>query len=338
MKTQVKERTQTKTIAEVIADLREWNEVHNPYDRSSRLNHWQFVTQDSADKDTEAVLVPLANKLEVNPNSDLMILQPHALGQYLNRLDYPQRFYKRVPDKLNILNLNWLVQNAGYDKDVLLRVQDDNRVRAVMSNVFEPFDALEVMEIAEPYLHGGIVRWYYDDQLTFHLSVSWSNQAEEIAKGDIVERGVHISDSPVGLRRVFIAGYTHRLICKNGAIAKDSGDSFSFRHVGDHDRMRGNVVKALESAKLETERILVQFKNAVNIKIDEPFVYLENLTKERDLTQEQFKAMMNSLVGEPQKGNLFGISQSISAAAQQFDGEQAFDMQRLSVDVTNRAN
>jgi hypothetical protein len=324
-----------KQVVEVINELKEWERVHTPYDRTTRLNLFQFVIEEG----TGGKLVPLSTGLEKQETEAIQMpnlnLSDHAFGQYLNRLGYPAQLFKRLPGKLNIMNLNWLSQFGGYDKDVLVRVQDNSIARALMSKVYQPFDTLELLELAEPFMEGAVVRWHYDDKMTFHLSVSFPNYAEEIRKGDIIERGFHVSNSEVGIRSVRVAGYTHRLVCTNGAISRGEGDSFNFRHTGDHDQMRDMIRTAIEASKLETERIIAQFKNALNVKVEEPFDFLQKTFKENNLTVEQFRASLNELMGSQDKDNLFGISQSISGAAKGFEGEKSYEMQRLSVEITD---
>jgi len=63
---------------------------------------------------------------------------------------------------------------------------------------------------------------------------------------------------------------------------------------------------------------------------------LEKQFKERNLTQEQFKAALDALIGEPEKDNLFGISQAVSAAAQRFQGEQSYELQRAAVQISGQ--
>ena len=338
------ERTTAKNavpVREVIEGLRTWQTTHSPFDRATRLNLFQFVIEEGKG----GALVPLGSggsmvggeiSLGTLVQLPAITMKPHALKQYLTRLEYPPKLYERLPAKLNIFNLNWLQQHGGYEKGVQFRVQDGNEMRALMSQYYQPMDTLEVLTMAEPLLADGLVRWYFDDDLTFHMSVSFPSTATELKVGDVVEQGIHFSNSEVGVRSVTIAAYVYRLRCKNGAIGGGDGDVFRFRHVGSGDRLREMVTAAIESTKLEATRILAQFKDALTVAIDQPFEYLEKQFKERNLTQEQLKASLDALMGEPEKGNLFGISQSVSAAAQRFEGEQSYELQRAAVQISGQ--
>ncbi len=327
-----RDNSNSPTVTEVVAGLRQWEAEHGPYDRTTRLNLFQFVVEEG----TGGALMPLGNHLQEGTGLPTIYLRPNAMSQYLTRLQYPQGLYKRLPSKLNILNINWLVQSGTFDREALIRLQDDNQARALMTELYQPVDNLELLEMIEPYLGDGNVRWHYDDELTFHMSISFPQYAEEIKVGDVVERGLHISNSEVGLRSVTIAGYLYRLVCSNGMISgRGGGDSFRFRHVGDSDKLRDKIRDAVESTKLEVERVIAQFKNAMTVKIEEPFQFLEEVAKDKDLSQEEFKAILNSLMEAPEeKDNLFAVANAISNAANVFDGERSYELQRVAVAVT----
>lgn len=322
---------QRKTVTEVLEGLRSWQTAHGPMDRSTRLNLFQFMMEEGK----EGMLVPLAGPDSVQ-NLPAIYMKPHALEQYLGRLQYPAKLYRTFPDKLNVLNLNYLVQHGAYDKPALIRIQDGDQARAVMSEDFSPLDTLDVLTIAEPLLKDGLVRWHFDDEMTFHISVSFPSTQTELKVGDIVEQGIHFSNSEVGVRSVTIAAFVYRLKCLNGAIGGGDGDVFRFRHVGNGDRLREAVTAAIESTKLTATRIIAEFQDALNVQISQPFVFLEQAFKQRNLTQEQLKATMDALMNEPEKGNLFGISQSVTAAAKKFEGEKRYEMQRAGVQIAGQ--
>lgn len=315
-----------KQFGDIVSSLAEWEQEHQPFDRTTRLPLFQFTTIEPGNS---GALVPFSNSLADVPEKTLH-LSDYALGQMLTRVIYPRHLYNRLPAKLNLLNINWLTQNGAYDKDTLFRMQDGDQVRAILSNRYEPFDHVELFQMLEPYCQDGIIRWNHKDDMTLHVSISWPSTQEEIRKGDIVEQGIHISNSEVGARSVTVSGYVYRLICSNGAIGGGGGDSFRFRHTGDSSRIRDAVESAIQSTKLEATKITAMFKRAIEQKIDDPFNRIEQLAKENNLTQDQFKKSLDAFMMEPED-NAFGVSQAFSAAAHQFTGEASYDLQRVSV-------
>lgn len=45
-----------KQIVEVINELKEWEKVHTPYDRTTRLNLFQFVIEEGDRRETCTVI------------------------------------------------------------------------------------------------------------------------------------------------------------------------------------------------------------------------------------------------------------------------------------------
>lgn len=243
--------------------------------------------------------------------------------------------YRRLPAQNVFADINYLIQNGG-KQTVTLRKQDTSLVRAVMSGKYTPFDTLEFLKVIYDYIPSNSkVRWSWDDEMTFHLSLTFPNTAVEIKKGDIVEQGIHLSNSEVGLRSTMIAGYAFNCICSNGAIAGGENDFFRFRHTGDSDRMRDNVKSAVERVMNDSSGIIAKFKDALNVMVEKPIDLLTKVFSDEGLTQDMLKATLNNYVtgARDNANNLYGVSQAINYTAHQFEGEQSFDLQRLAVKV-----
>jgi hypothetical protein len=230
--------------------------------------------------------------------------------------------------------INYLIQHGAYDKDAMFRLQDNDQMRAFMSGSFEPVDNLELLTMLEPYVGNGVLRWEYTDELTTHLSISFPSKSTQIKVGDIVEQGIHISNSEVGVRSVTIAGFVYRLKCKNGAIGGGDGDSFRFRHVGDRDRIRQAIEAAIQSVRNEALKITEGFKEALKKRISDPADQIEKIcANEKDMTQEMFKKIIDAYAEGKEGKTMFGVSQAFSRAAQDYKGEDSFMLQKISVKV-----
>jgi hypothetical protein len=280
---------------------------------------------------TGGALVPLSKDLK----TPALYLNQNAHRQLLQKLDFDKRTFDHMSDvpKLPVLNLNHFIQNVRGDREVCLRMQDGNMVRAVVSPDYQPFDRLDLVSILEPFTDDAVVRWHSDDDLNFHLSVSFPKTATEIRVGDVVEHGIHVAVSEVGLRSAQVAGFLYRLRCSNGMIGGGDGGFFRFRHTGDGDRMRDAVKAAIATVKMESEKITAQFKLSLGVAVNDPAGMLAKVVKEKNLTQEQFKASLNALLGDSDAHTLFGVSNALSGAAHNFEGEKSFELQRASVDV-----
>jgi len=325
------------TLQEVVEEKADWVRVHTPEDKSTILGLFQFVVNEGSG----GALVPLDRRLSI-PAVDL---RPHAMDQLLNRLDYNKRLFGRLPGKLNLLALNWLIQNEK-ERQALLRIQDGNQCRALLSGQYEAFDTLQLLQELVPLCGGAKVRVAYDDDLTFHLSLTFPDTATELVhpdgeharRNDIIEQGIHISNSEVGLRSVTVAGYVYRLICSNGLISYGNGEGgmFRFRHTGDSDNLRDRVRSAVESTFLDAQKITAQFQNALNIAISDPATRLQQVVEDNNLSKEDYKAMLDRFMEEPEQ-NLFGVVNAITAAARDEEGEKAYELQRIAAKTLSRS-
>lgn len=320
-----------RTFTQVLEDTRRWDKEHDPYDRATKLDLFQFIVE--AGKG--GALVPLSGERKVQKLPTLYF-KPHALDQLIARIGYDKKVAERLPDALNLQVVNWLIQNPreGQGNDVMMRIQDQDQMRAMMSGRFEPFDNLELLNLLAPFCKDSTLRWEFNDDLTFHLSLTFPKTRTEIKKGDIAESGLHISNSEVGCRSITIAAYVYRYVCSNGAIGGNSGgDVFRFRHIGDGDRIRGAVEAAIHSIHNEALKIKDQFKEALTKRIKDPAAEIEKICNNEQMTQEKFRAVLNSYVAGKEGKTLFGVSQAFSAAAHDYQGEDSYELQKLSAKV-----
>lgn len=138
------------------------------------------------------------------------------------------------------------------------------------------------------------------------------------------------------MRSVTVAGYTFTLGCLNGAIHKATGDFFRIRHTGDKDKLRDNVKSAVEWVFAESDGIIAKFKKALDMRITSPVDYLRDMSRKHNLTQEQFKAMLDDMVGINVRGGeptLYDMSQLVSLSAKRWEGDRRFEMATVSTDI-----
>ena len=330
---------QNRPFSQVLSDQRQWVVDHAPFDTVVKLPLMQFMTI-AADQSTPAAaaLVPFKDAQIQSNHPNQYEMTEYAMKQLLSRLKYDRdlfnKFAKVGMDRLNVININTLIQHY-YKELVMLRCIDQNKIRGFLTDSYEPFDNLELLQAVEPYMSGAETHWDYSDDEVTHLSVTWPNTQTEIKVGDIVKTGIHISNSEVGLRSVTIAPYIYRLKCKNGATGREDGGMFRFRHTGDGDNLRKKVRAAIESTYMETTTIIAQFKESLNKTISDPASYMESIAKDKsnNLTQEQYKHMLDSFLTEPEN-NLYGVVNAITRTAHEYyTGETRYDLEKLGIKV-----
>lgn len=312
-----------KTFADVKNEISDWRHLHQPFDRVDNLSLLVF---------NPFVESKHGQLVKVNNQADSLMLMPHAFNQLMSLLRYDKELYGRLPDKLNFANVNWLIQNSDVlkRKGVLLRCQDLNQIRAILSDRYEDFDNEELLNMVEPYCSNAEVKWSYSDDEVFHLSLTFPGTLTEVQPGDEVMQGLHISNSEVGMRSVTIASYVWRLRCSNGMVSRGDDGMFRFRHMGDSDRIRELVRSAIETAYAKSTGIVERFKQALQVKVDNVPDYMENIVKNNKLSGDEFKIMLDTWGQEP--GNtLFHVSNAISSMAHRTDnGEKAYEYMQLA--------
>lgn len=326
-----KAKPKQQTVTEVIDEIRSWEQKHKPYDYFGKLPLFQFWT----DTEGKAQLVPLSENLEM----PAIQLKQYAFEQLLYKLDYPKKLWEKLPHQMATMDMNWLIQNTlSQSEDIMIRMQDENQARALLSKHYTPFDILELLELVQPHAADGIVRWKHFDEVTFHMSISFKHTATEVKVGEVVEHGIHISNSEVGARSITIAGFVYVLTCTNGNVSEqNNGGMFRMRHIGNGDKVEGMVKSAIQQAQISSEGLVAGFKRAVNVAIEEPYQVMENLAKRGEMTMEQMRSCLDAYMLAPEHaGSLYGVSQAISRAAQQYTGEPRYDMQRLAGNVCTR--
>lgn len=163
---------------------------------------------------TEAILKDLKNELVVR---DL------AHNQVATHLGIPKLFYDRLrtnhPELLDI-NVNRLFR-AEPARRMVRTV--DGQVRAFLSDRYRRLDYIDLMEAIMPVLSEMPDVEFPSVEITdsrLYIKAVTPRLQGEVKLGDIVQAGVVISDSEVGLGAISAAPMIYRLSCKNGMISE----------------------------------------------------------------------------------------------------------------------
>jgi hypothetical protein len=260
---------------EFLTKVEERHSNLSPLDIYANIQRFQFVAEEGT-----ATLSPLnvENPDSIgDPQTDFLpkrledlTLSVHAHKQLCALLDVPYAFLGRCPQNLQYLLMNYFIQHVprsgipqsggGYDKEVMLRTIRETQVRAIMSERYTPFDDEKLFPLVEPCLpvasatQTGVkdteVEWYSFDDYSTHIRLTRKETYEEIKVGDAVQKGIHITNSEVGVRSVTIQAVVIRLVCKNGLL---SAKKKSRSHIGDPQRLEEHVKYMIEEAVLDSD-------------------------------------------------------------------------------------
>ena len=219
-----------------------------------------------------------------------------ARRQLAEKLKIPFAYFERMraeqPDLLDRNVNTWL----GSDNDRRMIRTLDGCVRAVLSERYRRLDNYDLADHVLPILQQLPQARFVSVQLTdtrMYLKVVTPSVTHEIAKGDVVQAGVVITNSEVGQGSLSVQPLIYRLICSNGMIASDN--SLRKTHVG----------RILESA----EESLIAFKDDT-LRADDAAFFLKvrdvvqaavSETTFRMIAEKMQKTMGIPLTGDPVK-------------------------------------
>jgi hypothetical protein len=156
-----------------------------------------------------------------------------ARRQLADKLKIPYAYFERMrAEEPQLLDRNvntWLQTDA--DRRMIRTL--DGQVRAVLSDRYRRLDNYDLAENVLPILQRLPGARFESVALTdtrMYLKVVTPRVQTEIAPGDIVQAGIVIANSEVGLGTLSVQPLLYRLVCRNGLIASDH--SLRKTHVG----------------------------------------------------------------------------------------------------------
>jgi hypothetical protein len=237
--------------------------------------------------------VPLPGREPMAP----VPLRELAFSQLCQRIDAPPSYIRELPAKLQIANMNW---GMTREKQAALLRLAGGEVRAVVSDRYAALDDALVLDVVGEvldragYLEDARVRASAIGAHTL-LRITIPNEAVAVKQGDVIEWGLDIGNSEVGLRSVQVTPITYRLVCTNGMRAWRSEAAMRMRHVGDPKRLHEQLRDAVPVAFAEARGDIERWRRAADVLIDVALDEIESL-RAIGLSQVEVQAVGRQLV------------------------------------------
>lgn len=199
-------------------------------------------------------------------------LRPHAHGQLAQRLGIPKKYYDRMlSDAPDLLTRNVNTWFGRSEDRRLVRVLDQD-VRAVLSDRYQRIENDEIAEVALPILMEQPEMQIVSSAITetrLYIKAVFPRIAGEVKKGDLVQSGVVISNSEIGMGAVKIEPLVYRLVCLNGMISQDL--SVKGYHVGRRAAEGEDVYELLsdEARAADDRAILLKARDLIRACADQ---------------------------------------------------------------------
>lgn len=261
------------------------------------------------------------------------------IGAHLNiPVDYYDKMQNQYPELLaqNV--------NAWFEREPSKRLVRTlgGTARAFLSNRYRCIDNLGIAEIVLPILMQMKDARFESCEITerrMYLKVVNPRLEAEVTPGDIVQSGVIISNSEVGLGSVSIQPLVYRLVCKNGMVVNDAQTRRN--HVGRVNNTEENItLYSDETLAADDHAFALKIKDTVRAAVEEArFSRVVGMMKEAKkmpmntsdipgivkLTRQQFRITEEEGTGilqrliEENDLTLYGLSNAVTRHSQDVD-------------------
>lgn len=223
--------------------------------------------------ETHGIKVHQDASIELPGRTRLYSMTPHARTQMASHLGIPTTWAGEMADKhgdLFAANFNYLLRKQASTPQ-MLRLFDhtdltEPTLRAFLSPRYRRMDNGDLFDQAlAPLLdkrHDLQVTTADVTNTRMFVRIVTPQLHREIKKGDIVQGGIEISNSEVGLGKLRVSPFVWRLVCLNGAKINEMS-KFGRVHLG-RDVSDGTLIQALYKAdtlKLEDELLWRQVRD-----------------------------------------------------------------------------
>ncbi|MDD4600024.1 hypothetical protein SDC9_20883 [bioreactor metagenome] len=194
-----------------------------------------------------------------------------AHQQIATRLQIPFRYYQKMRDEYpSLLDENINCWFGKTPERRMIRTLD-NSVRAFLSDRYRRLDNLELCEAVLPILQEMKGAELASCAVTdTHLYIKLINKRlkAEVGVGDVVQAGLVISNSEVGLGSLKVEPLVYRLACKNGMIVKDYAQKRY--HVGRQVDSDDTAYEIYSNATLEADdrAFFLKVQDTVRCSVD----------------------------------------------------------------------
>lgn len=304
--------------------------------------------------------------LWVGNNSDgeteQMKLNRHAASQIFQRYGMPSKYFSNLlhtDPELTAYHFNKVIEKQPQE-DLFVRtktgihtdIDDDGNeetedsdipvIRGVMSDMYAVLDNDMVTDALQAVIskfgnNYQIASHYLDDR-RMHVRILFPTTARQFGftkdnVGDILQVGIDIVNSEVGLSSMNIAGLVWRLVCSNGLRRMDRGETFIQRHIHlDTPTFYNRVGQAMTKGIQSGIDTMINFTNSKKFELVRPLESMKVIGKQYDLT--------NAIVEKAQErwehdATAYGVINSFTAAARGLDNERRLELEKTSGRLLN---
>ena len=280
-----------------------------------------------------------------------------AHRQIGTHLKIPAAYYDKMLEEYPEL----LAQNvnAWFQREPAVRMVRtiDGTARAFLSNRYRRIDNLDIAGIVLPVLQEMEGMHFESCQLTdsrMYIKVVNTRLEAEVVPGDIVQSGIIISNSEVGLGSVSIQPLVYRLVCSNGMVVNeaaarrnhvgrvtDSGENFSVYSQATLDaedkafvmKIQDTVRAAVEEARFSQVVDKMREAKAAQMDTHDVPAVVKLASKEFHITDSESTGVLQRLI-ESNDLTLYGLSNAVTRHSQDVESyDRASELESIGYSI-----
>ena len=300
--------------------------------------------------------------LHLSDDSGTELIEPMTITGIAHRqigthLRIPAAYYDRMreerPDLLAYNANTWFKQE---NSQRMLRTLDGS-ARAYLSNRYRRIDNIDIAGVTLPIL-GGLPDIRFEScQITesrMYIKAVNPRLQAEVSPGDIVQAGVIISNSEVGLGSVSIQPLIYRLVCSNGMVVNeaaarrnhvgrvtDSEENFSVYSQATLDaedkafvmKIQDTVRAAVEEARFAQVVGKMQETKAAQMDTRDVPAVVKLSSKEFHITDSESTGVLQRLI-ESNDLTLYGLSNAVTRHSQDVESyDRASELESIGYSI-----
>ena len=300
--------------------------------------------------------------LHLSDDSGTELIEPMTITGIAHRqigshLRIPAAYYDRMreerPDLLAYNANTWFKQESSQR---MLRTLDGS-ARAYLSNRYRRIDNIDIAGVTLPIL-GGLPDIRFEScQITesrMYIKAVNPRLQAEVSPGDIVQAGVIISNSEVGLGSVSIQPLIYRLVCSNGMVVNeaaarrnhvgrvtDSEENFSVYSQATLDaedkafvmKIQDTVRAAVEEARFAQVVGKMQEAKAAQMDTHDVPAVVKLASKEFHITDSESTGVLQRLI-ESNDLTLYGLSNAVTRHSQDVESyDRASELESIGYSI-----
>jgi len=181
------------------------------------------------------------------------------------------------------------------------------------------------------------VQCHLDDEFML-LNIPDPAQEYSIKAKDRIQSGISLKNSELGLSSLSIAGFVLRLVCTNGMVTRVKTGGSSYRHVS--AKVIEQFPAVLAECIAQQDSQADKFRMALQERVDDPQVTLENLNRQYMLNPSERDAVVEWAWPQESGDSMFHIVNAYTKAAQAVDlsAESSYRLQKVGGDILAMVN